>query len=258
MYFIDNRPVYRNKDVPKSFDNSLYFYSRFHSNCPICISYHMDPCIIPCGHSFCSECLKKLSEFSKNCPVCSAFYWASKPVRFFFLEEIKIELLFKRLNTQEVANAECLRFFDYPYSCHYYDSGTEEQTTEEGSSVDAVQEKQADAVITNGDITLYPLKAASQRENVMTTDRLVISRAQGSWKKSSGTNDGSAKNYTFYQSADGQLYFLNPKTYKKYKALPEFIFGKIKHIHHCQADEARHPEFSHVPSNFQIHIVTIY
>lgn len=213
MHFIDNRPVYKSRDVPETFDNTLYYYSRFNGNCPICISYHESPCIIPCGHTFCADCLERLSAFTRSCPVCAAFYWASRPVRFFLAREISGEVLFVRLDSNDVAKNSTRGFFEYPYGCHYYESeGTQE----------APGRPAAVTLLSPGPCAKEP-----------------------------------AASTTFYQSVDGQLYFLHPKITRQRRLLPEFIYGTVKTIRSCKSSECSHPELRHVPPHFQIHIVVI-
>src|SRR6218665_2051875 len=47
------------------------------TECPICMNAFTDPRILPCIHTFCSECLKLISEAEKKkpgdkmlCPLC--------------------------------------------------------------------------------------------------------------------------------------------------------------------------------------------
>src|SRR6218665_659824 len=47
------------------------------TECPICMNVFMDPRILPCIHTFCLECLKRISETAKKdpgdmlpCPLC--------------------------------------------------------------------------------------------------------------------------------------------------------------------------------------------
>lgn len=271
-FFIDNRPVYRDRETQKSFDNSLYFYSKFISNCPICLFYQEDPCIIPCGHSFCKNCLLRLTEFSSRCPVCDAFFWASRPVRFFFFEQITASITFRRLESAELDGTDERGFFEYPYCYCYYDSGG---GTAEGApgaiSGEPSKAGGADVPPAKGPedalqrLAISPGAGAQDRPQAV--PRIALCSVQGiACSKSprpaaSGTHGLAGKtppSFVFYQSADGQLYFLHPRTYKNYKTFPEFIFGRIKEVHSCHGGEHRHPELQHVPHNYTINIVTIF
>lgn len=232
-FFIDNRPVYREGEIDKSFDNSLYFYSKFTNNCPICLSYHEQPCIIPCGHSFCTACLTRLIEFSNTCPVCCSFFWASKPVKFFFLEEISTGITFRRLTTQDVSSIVGIEFFEYPYCCYYYDR----IDISSNQLLDPPSNTLSSLPHENIDFTSLP-------NNISFPFLLKKTNPQC--------------NFVFYQSADGQLYFLNPKTYRNYKYFPKYIFGQIKNVYAYKGGECKYPELQHIPHHYHIYIVTIY
>ncbi|KAI5170913.1 hypothetical protein PAEPH01_1549 [Pancytospora epiphaga] len=212
---MDVRPVYKDKYVSQSFDNTLYFYARFNGNCPICLSYHNTPCVIPCGHTFCSTCLDTLSEFSRNCPVCTSFYWASRPVRFFFLEQISETVLFVRLRRSILLSDSTTGFFDCPYHFSYYES-------------------------------LEPSEYSSK------PDVSLVSPY-----KYTTNSDKQAADHTFYQSVDGQLYFIDPKTIILWRNLPKYVYGTIKSISSYKSSECKYKELAHIPSEYQIHIVVI-
>ena len=38
--------------------------------CPICLDTITDPTILPCGHVFCYNCIKEMSNIKKECPMC--------------------------------------------------------------------------------------------------------------------------------------------------------------------------------------------
>ncbi|KAI5149633.1 hypothetical protein ENBRE01_1406 [Enteropsectra breve] len=213
MVFTDLRPVYKNKAVEKSFDNSLYFFSKFTGDCPICIEYHSDPHILPCGHAFCKECLQQSASFSRNCPVCNAFYWNWKPVQFFFTEEIKGDILLKRVEIKSITEGTWSSFYEYPYSCVYYENSEED-----------------------------PVVFLEEKPRPV--------------KRTSGLNESQIE--YFYQSVDGQLYFLDANDYKRYKHMPEYIYGKIKSCVFQAMNCSLFPYLSHIPHSYFIHIVTLY
>ena len=244
-FFIDNRPVYRDREIQKSFDNSLYFYSKFINNCPICLSYQEEPCIIPCGHSFCKDCLQRLTEFSSRCPVCDAFFWASKPVKFFFFEQITLNITFRRLESMEIESTDGRGFFEYPYCYCYYDS------------MDTADPVGTDTTSSTDNIALQKLAIQPKAQAPSIALCGFQGRADGKGKASDAQGKGP-QSFTFYQSADGQLYFLHPRTYKNYKTFPEFIFGRIKDVYTCYGKEHKHPELQHIPHNYTINIVTIH
>ena len=217
--FSDNRPVFKPGERERSFDNCLYFYVRFTSNCPICLSYHEIPHVIPCGHSFCQECLTNLMKFSRNCPICNTFYWASKPAKFFFVEEIGSTIIFKRLTTREIETGASPGFFEYPYCCYYFERSEE---------------------------------TASLAQNVEVLPQTSIQ------KNTNGQGQEKPPNSVFYQSADGQLYFLNPKITRNYRLLPEYIYGHVKRVYMCRSCECADFELGHIPPNQSIYIVDIH
>ena len=39
--------------------------------CPVCLNIQIDPCTLPCGHTFCQLCLARLwKNNEESCPVC--------------------------------------------------------------------------------------------------------------------------------------------------------------------------------------------
>lgn len=61
--------------------------------------------------------------------------------------------------------------------------------------------------------------------------------------------------HTFYQSSDGQLYFLDPKIVNKLENNPIYIYTKIRSKCECQIDYKKYPELSHIPTGTKIIIV---
>mgnify|MGYP000120824873 CR=1 FL=1 len=53
----------------------------FHRACPICLSKEVDYAIIPCGHTFCGDCVAK--SRSPHCCICRATYTA-QPLKLFY------------------------------------------------------------------------------------------------------------------------------------------------------------------------------
>ena len=204
MHFIDNRPVYRSRVCQRP-------------STIRCITTRSLEEIAPSASHTTKACALSRAAIPSvptgNCPVCAAFYWASRPVRFFLAREISDEALFVRLNSTEVAKNSTRDFFEYPYGYHYYETDIGQDGPDNA------------AVVT----LLYPGPCA--KEPVFST--------------------------TFYQSVDGQLYFLHPKITRQRKLLPEFIYGTVKTIHSCKNSEYKHPGLRHVPPYLQIYIVVI-
>lgn len=213
MYHHDIRPVYKHRNIVPTFDNALYFYAKFTANCPICISYHENPCVIPCGHTFCRECLDNLGKYTRNCPVCNAFYWSFRPVQFYIAQQLTDTLMFVRLNTSVILKDKVCTFFEDPYRYSYFEAAAE---TSSGISLE------------------YNSKAASGQNK-------------------SGITPG----HTFYQSIDGQLYFLNPTCTKHLKVLPQHIYGRVRSKCTCKSFECPYIELRHIPASFEISIITI-
>ena len=53
----------------------------FHRACPICLSKEVDYAIIPCGHTFCGDCVTK--NRSPNCCICRTTY-SAQPLKLFY------------------------------------------------------------------------------------------------------------------------------------------------------------------------------
>ena len=39
-------------------------------NCPICDNLMVEPCLLPCNHRFCMQCINKTFDNEKKCPLC--------------------------------------------------------------------------------------------------------------------------------------------------------------------------------------------
>ena len=70
-------------------------------------------------------------------------------------------------------------------------------------------------------------------------------------------NRGITKFDDFYQSHDGQLYFLDPKTTKSLTTKPEYIYSKIISRDDCTIDYREFPNLTHIPSGTRIVIIKI-
>jgi len=62
----------------------------------------------------------------------------------------------------------------------------------------------------------------------------------------------------FYQSNDGQLYFMDPKASKQMKSHPLYIYGRIKDSYECLINYEKFPELAHIPAGVYIVILTLY
>jgi zinc finger of C3HC4-type, RING len=260
MYPIDKRPVYKKNEKKHCFDSALYFYSKYIGDCPICISYHDEPYVIPCGHSFCLACLKRSSEFSSTCPICLEYYWAFKPARLFFLDEIQSEMTFKRLETRNVLDLQSEEFYDNPFACFYNEEIIDKQMSSLTiSTIDASTEKSSKEITnTEGTLLNHKIKDKKTIAGFKCNARIVNRAAEKeSSLKNASTRKDTLKNHVFYQSSDGKLCFLDPKCYKGMKSYPEYIHGTIEAEQHCYPDSHKYPELYHIPSNTKIVLVTI-
>lgn len=205
MARLDIRPVYKTKDIERAFKNTLYFFVRYTNDCPICLSFFVDPQVLPCGHCYCHGCILQSTKYSKACPMCAAFFWIYKPAKFFFVEEIKDQILLRKCCNASITNSQAKNFFDQPHSLEYF------QEVSEGSS---------------------------GRVELMLPGKRI-------------------QNHEFYQSNDGQLYFLDPKVVRSFKTMPEYIFCTIKARHECFVNYDKYPELCHIPSGTKIVILRI-
>lgn len=237
MFLPDRRPVYKNSLVPKTFDNALSFFTKFSGDCSICISYHEDPHIIPCGHTFCCVCIEKLKKYSTLCPICSSSFWTSKPTRFIFFEISFNSALFRRLETRDVLSVNSKLFFEFPYCCYYYEG---EHETKAGQTV---LEKLADLNL------LSKQPCSSKSSNDILKERPFTNAKQ--------INRASPSNQIFYQSADGRFSFLLPHFYRNYRSFPEYIFGTIKRRFTIKMPGKRYPELAHIPNTCDAEIIEL-
>lgn len=64
----------KNKDIFKSLkvnENSTSIYFSYNEICNICFEISsFEHAITPCGHKFCTECLRRWLEREKFCPTC--------------------------------------------------------------------------------------------------------------------------------------------------------------------------------------------
>lgn len=207
MACLDIRPVYKTKYIERAFKNTLYFFVKYTNDCPICLSFFDDPQVLPCGHCYCHGCILRSMKYNKTCPMCADFVWIYKPAKFFFVDEIKDQVLLRRRSNASITNSQAQDFFDQPHSLEYF------QDISEGCT---------------GQIEFMP---HDRRHH---------------------------KNHEFYQSDDGQLYFLDPKVVRGFKSMPEYIFCSIKARHECFVNYDKYPELCHVPSGTKIVILLIY
>lgn len=205
MVCLDIRPVYKAKDIERAFKNTLYFFVKYTNDCPICLSFFVDPQVLPCGHCYCHGCIQQSVKYSKACPMCDAFFWIYKPAKFFFVEEIKDHVLLRRCCNASITNSHAKNFFDQPHSLEYFQEITE---------------------------------GLSRKVELMLPNKRY-------------------RNHEFYQSNDGQLYFLDPRVVRGFKTMPEYIFCTIKAKHECFVSYDKYPELCHIPSGTKIVILHI-
>ena len=186
---LDIRPVFNSN--ASDYEDALYFYVKFDSDCSICLEYHTNPYILPCGHIFCMECINDsiMSEFKDACCVCRRCFRLKdlKKVVFFFKNTINDFILFKRIDH----NKSNLTFFEYPHATEYNE------------------------------------------------------------------NENATRVKHFYQSADGQLYFLNSKQKYLTKNKPLYLAGHIKRIERFEGSNHNMPEYKHMKRYQTFYIVTL-
>ena len=61
----------------------------------------------------------------------------------------------------------------------------------------------------------------------------------------------------FYQSSDGQLYFLDYKAFKDIEDPPLYIYGRIATIRKTEVGRERNPELRHIGRGVEVIIVTL-
>lgn len=64
-------------------------------------------------------------------------------------------------------------------------------------------------------------------------------------------------NSVFYQSNDGQLYFLDPKITYKMATKPLYLYSKIKEKYECYTNYEKYPELAHIPPGTKIVILKV-
>lgn len=250
---MDKRPVFRDTTTEKAFKNVEFFYSLLSSgssynndfsllkcssidnsfDCSICLDFFEIPQILPCGHCFCLSCISRASEFTRRCPLCSEFFWIYKPVRICLTEKIENTILLKRLELSDVCARREIDFYDFPYSLEYY-----------LNSSDSISIELENISLKNE----VGNSSESNRYNAITRSNL---------NKICSVGTCNSKRQIFYQSHDGQLFFLDPKVVDSLKSKPLFIYSNIKTKRECSIDHREFPSLSHIPSGTRIVIVVI-
>jgi len=124
MPYLDIRGVYKNRNTQRVFQKASYFLVKYTNDCPICLFFMDDPKVLPCGHCYCNLCISRSIDYTNNCPMCGDFFWIFKPVKFFFVDEVAEEILFKKCNEETVSNIHVDDFFSKPYSlCYFEETG---------------------------------------------------------------------------------------------------------------------------------------
>lgn len=221
---LDKRPVYRHKNIEKAFKNAEYFFVRYSSDCPICLSFFVDPQVLPCGHCYCNVCLLACIQYSRHCPLCHSFFWTHKPARFFFVEEIRDSILLRRCHAGKTAAC----FYEHPFGLEYFEE------------------------------SIFSNDSESINSEAINRDNCLINNSKGNNKgnRKPESKQNRPNDDIFYQSNDGQLYFLEPGIVRRMRSKPLYLYGRIKNKKECMID-GRHPGLLHIPSGTRIVIIQI-
>lgn len=120
MSLLDNQiPVF---ESPSSSVPSFYF-SQCTSDCPLCLSFHIDPILTNCGHAFCKECLSLNQIHFGVCPICFNFISATFPVKWHFFNDLKLNdwVSFKMVKYKDGERFD--NFENNPFSRKYFLKG---------------------------------------------------------------------------------------------------------------------------------------
>lgn len=249
MTNLDKRPVYKDKNIEKAFKNALFYYVKYTGDCPICLDFFENPQVLPCGHCYCHSCIVRCIEHSSVCPICSKYFWIFKPVHFFFTQDIGESILFRKCISTDISSSNSDRFYDYPYSLEYFEETDEAVTFNNNKGDTSFNNNKGTASFNNKDTVFINNKTVTfnNKETKVTFNN----------KTAVFNNNKETIVNEFYQSNDGQLYFLEPETVRKMETRPEYIYAKIRNKTDCFIDWKRYPELSHIPMGTKIVILKI-
>ncbi|TBU02140.1 hypothetical protein CWI38_0135p0030 [Hamiltosporidium tvaerminnensis] len=199
-----NTAVYKHKPNKNSKIKEIaYFMVPYKTDCYICLDFPDDPKILECRHILCEVCMEDCYMFYGFCPICKRTISKCFSVRWLFFTDYNIGDKIK------LVKIDSSSLFDVPHIDVYskkpfYDSYYENITQEDSKS-----------------------KICKNISSVVSSKNIDIKKV----------NKNDYKKIPFYQSEDGQLIFLNPKSLKNlifkhkiFKDLPEYIILKIYYI----------------------------
>ncbi len=217
----DIRPVYSTECRNKvvGFNDTLYFKVKFTDDCSICLCPHTDPHIIPCGHVFCKDCLVNAARTNHS-----------------FRNRCP----------------HCLRVYTHQFKPCVFFYQEKEFRIGSGILLKLINSKQ----IQNADpknifATKYFIPNSGQSVDLVPPSSMGGMEFIG--KKSMDKN-----NLEFYQSADGQLIFLDPLTTNKFKEKFYYVFGRIRRMVQFSGNTNYYKELDHIERTQNFYVIDIY
>lgn len=237
-----------------------YFLVPFDHDCVICLDFHRSPKITECGHVFCHTCLVDCVREYKFCPECDFLILNYFSVRWEFFEEITVgcEVLMKRGDCFDVKKVTIDDRREFPHAREYFLADKDLDTV--SSQECRGKEKTVKNQNTGG---------------IQLTDRLrqLVLGTPGSTFRNSCTEKIAAINLNrrdnenrmrglFFQSNDGQPYFMNAKgvqylkkKFKLYENMPEYVLCKVVSIKKSVVGDREW--LKHLHRDFVVYIVEV-